>query len=181
MVGGGILGSILFTFGLFFIVQYGLSLYTGKLGYTFSNPPRYVIDTLIPTLVGNFSGTLLCSLLLRATKIFDKIQSAAAQIWQAKIDDSLVSSFVLAFFCGLLMYLAVDNSRAAQGIMKLYGIIIPVVVFIMCGFNHSIADSFYFWTANIFNLRSVVYLGIVIVGNFLGGITFPLVIKTDRK
>ena len=51
-----IIGSFLFSFGLFTIVQRGFALYTGKVGYIPENPPVYIISTLV-TLIGNAAGT----------------------------------------------------------------------------------------------------------------------------
>ena len=47
-------------------------------------------------------------------------------------------------------------------------------VFILAGFEHSIANMFYFGAAGMVNLESVLYLAIVVVGNSIGGMLLPL-------
>ena len=96
-----------------------------------------------------------------------------------KANDSFISSFILAFFCGLIMYLAVDVGKRTNGIERVFTIVVSIMVFILAGFNHSIADSFYFFMADFYSNapRFLFYLVVVIIGNFFGGIFFPLLKK----
>ena len=61
------------------------------------------------------------------------------------------------------------------------GIFFCVPVFILAGFEHSIANMFYFGAANMLTLQSIGYLCIVIVGNAIGGMLFPLLDSVCRK
>ena len=56
-------------------------------------------------------------------------------------------------------------------------------MFILSGFEHSIADMFYFFTARIFSLKMLVFLLIVILGNTVGGLLFPMLtlLKGEKK
>ena len=177
------LGSFLFCFGLFTIIQYGFSLYTGKVGYIPERKPIYLREVAL-TLIGNVFGTAICSGMLRLTRAWDKVHSSAILIMDTKSNDSILSSFVLAVFCGLMMYLAVENSRASKEksnfVAAIFGTALPVMLFILCGFNHSVADSFYFFAASP-NLSGVVYLLVAVLGNALGGMLVPLIKKVFDK
>lgn len=177
------IGSLLFSLGLFAIVQFGFGLYTGKVGYIPLRKPAYLLECLF-TLIGNALGTFLDAFLLRQTRIFSAINEKAAVSVDTKLSDEYLSMFVLAVFCGMLMFLAVDNariSRAESGhIEKTVGVIFCVMVFILCGFNHCIADMFYlFLTGRIVDAGA--YLPLVILGNSLGGMLLPLLkMLTDK-
>jgi len=48
-----------------------------------------------------------------------------------------------------------------------------VPVFILAGFEHSIADMFYFCAGGQFTLEALVFILVVILGNAVGGIIIP--------
>ena len=53
------------------------------------------------------------------------------------------------------------------------GILFCIPVFILAGFEHSIADMFYFALAGLYRLRSLWFLLLVVLGNSLGGLFIP--------
>ena len=63
------------------------------------------------------------------------------------------------------MYTAVEIYKKKQSVI---GILFCVPVFILSGFEHSIADIYYFTTTNIINLNSFIFILIVIIGNAIG-------------
>lgn len=177
------IGSLLFALGLFAIVQFGFGLYTGRVGYIPLRKPVYLLECLW-TLVGNALGTFIDAALLKFTRIAPAITEKALSSVDTKLADSPLSAFILAVFCGILMFVAVDNARISREegghVEKTLGILFPVMVFILCGFNHCIADMFYiFLTGKI--TGAGVYLPVVILGNSLGGMLIPLLkMLTDK-
>ena len=177
------IGALLFSLGLFAIVQFGFGLYTGRVGYVPLRKPVYLLECLW-TIIGNALGTFIDAALLRLTRIAPAITEKALASVEVKLDDPPLSAFVLAVFCGILMFLAVDNARISREegghIEKTLGILFCVMVFILCGFNHCIADMFYlFLTGGI--TRAGLYLPVVILGNSLGGMLIPLLkMLTDK-
>lgn len=173
------IGAFLFSLGLFTIVRFGLALYTGKVGYIPENKPAY-LRTVITSLAGNVCGTGLASFLIRFTRIYDAIYEKALASMTVKMNDTIISQLVLAFFCGMLMYIAVENNRKSReesaDFSAVFGTSIPVMVFILCGFNHSIADCFYVFSANP-SPRCILYILIVVLGNAMGGMLIPLAKK----
>ena len=178
------LGGFLFSLGLFTIVQFGFSLYTGKVGYIPENKPIYIREVLI-TLLGNICGTGIAAFLIRLTRTGDIVHEKAVVAMETKMDDSFISKLVLGFFCGMLMYIAVENAKMSRSksidFSVVFGVAMPVMVFIFCGFNHSVADCYYLFAANP-SAEGALYILIVAVGNALGGMTIPLVKKLyDKK
>ncbi|MBQ8297298.1 MAG: formate/nitrite transporter family protein [Ruminococcus sp.] len=177
------LGGFLFSFGLFTIIQCGFALYTGKVGYIPENKPIYIREVLI-TLLGNVIGTGLAAALVRLTRVGAKIHENAAAAMDTKLNDDILSQLILGLFCGMLMYLAVDNGKRCRAnnhdASFIFGTAVPVMVFIFCGFNHSVADCFYMFAANP-SVDGSVYILIVAIGNALGGMLIPMMKKLFDK
>ena len=79
------------------------------------------------------------------------------------------------------MYLAIDNYNKNRNIAF---IIAPVMIFILSGFEHSIANMFYFTIAKAWSLNTVGYLAVMTLGNAVGGMLIPFVRKgfiTEKK
>jgi formate transporter len=165
-----IAGSFLFSFGLFAIVNMGLNLYTGKIGYLLINKNlKYVLNLCI-TLAGNFLGTLFVAVLIRQTRL--DVFTAVTAITDVKLNDSCISMLILSVFCGMLMFLGVDLFKTVENyIGKVLSVTFVVMIFILSGFEHCIADMFYFNLAG--NLRLSV-ICIVILGNTIGGLLLCL-------
>ena len=176
-----VVGASLFSIGLFVIVVRALNLYTGKVGYIFDNKPSYLIEVLV-TIVGNFLGTFAVGNLLHLTRVGEKLTEKAAGLCTTKLDDSVLSIFVLSICCGMLMYLAVNGYRDYKHeIAKYVSVYICVVVFILCGFEHSIANMYFFSVASMWSAKSFGYMGIMILGNAVGGVIFPLLKKAIKE
>ena len=69
------------------------------------------------------------------------------------------------------MYMAVSTYREKG---TLAGIFFCVPVFILSGFEHSIANMFYFGASGMINIDSIIYLAVVIAGNSVGGMAMPI-------
>lgn len=169
-----LIGSLLFSVGLFAICTLSFNLFTGKVCYVLDNNSDYYLS--LPFIwFGNIIGAYLISLLEHFTRIYPTIHDKAVTMCQTKINDSVISIFFLAVLCNLLIYLAVEeykNNPHETG--KYLGIIFGVVVFIMCGFEHCVANMYYFSIADMWSFKSLLYIIIMTLGNALGGILIPL-------
>lgn len=173
---GGVAGSFLFAVGLFSIVVFGLNLFTGKVGYLLEQPVTYLMD-LVVIWCGNLIGTYLTGLAVRHTRIYEKIgqQEKVGAIVDAKLSDGMLSIFILSIFCGLLMYIAVDTyKKNSNPISQVITIFVPVSVFILSGFEHVVANMFYFSLANIWNVQALLLILVMTIGNSLGALLIPL-------
>ena len=73
------------------------------------------------------------------------------------------------------MYIAVNNYKKENDIIGKYiTIFMGVMAFILCGFEHCVANMFYFSIAGVFSLKVVGYLLIMILGNSVGSILIAL-------
>ncbi|MGN0633272.1 MAG: formate/nitrite transporter family protein [Oscillospiraceae bacterium] len=177
------MGAFLFSLGLFTIIQFGFALYTGKVGYIPERKPIYIREVLI-TLLGNIVGTAAAAGLILLTKSGTAVHEAAAVAMEGKLNDTIQSRFILGIFCGMLMYIAVENAAKCRvegtDTKMVFGTVLPVMVFIISGFNHSVADCFYFFAAYP-TLDGVVYILTVALGNAVGGMLIPLMKKLFDK
>lgn len=170
-------GAFLFSLGLFAITAFKFGLYTGKAGYMALRPYSYIIEVVL-TLVGNIIGTAIGGGLIGLTKSGVTIKAAAAAVIEGKVTDNPLSIAILAIFCGILMFIAVEGNRRTTEkgdyVGGLFVMVLPVMVFIMCGFNHSIADFAYFFISHCSNVGDFIpYVTIVILGNALGCTLIP--------
>lgn len=172
-----VLGSTFFTIGLYTVVIFQLQLFTGKIGYTPFQKPIYMIEILI-TWLGNLVGTYGLALLVRNTRLYASLAEKVQKISAIKLADNGMSIFLLAICCGMLMFIAVDAYKNVQGsTLKLFGVMMPVIVFILCGFEHVVANMFYFSLAQSWDMHCFIWIIIMTLGNALGGMLIPLYLK----
>ena len=169
-----VIGASLFSIGLFGVLIYNLNLYTGKIGYLITNLNLKYIKELIITLIGNFIGACSVGFILRYTRIYDKIYEKSLILANAKLNDNILSIFILSIFCGLLMYYAVNGFKKQTDFGKYLVVYLGVAVFILCGFEHCIANMYYFSVADIWSLKTLGYTGIMVLGNSIGSFIIPL-------
>lgn len=162
----------MFTVGLYTICIHGLNLYTGKVGYAPNQPAAYLLDLLV-IWAGNLAGTGMAALGVRQTRI-SGIADKAAALCEVKLQDSMASLFLLAVFCGFLMFIAVDGYKQSGSPVILF---LGVGAFILCGFEHCIADMFYFSVAGMWPAQAAAAVLVITLGNSVGGILIPLAKK----
>ncbi len=173
MAGLGWLGAVLFTLGLYTIIEYGFSLFTGKVGYIAYDfrDVKYmglVAFVLLFNLLATFAVGALMSL------AFAEMAAKASEIYAAKLAQPLFRAFLSAVFCGIIMFVAVDTGKRGSRL----GMFLGIPTFIMCGFDHSIANSFYNGLAlgeNTFTPKNAAFIAVVIIGNAVGGMLLPLI------
>lgn len=175
------LGALLFSVGLFFIVEGKYKLYTGAIGYLLDNKKEDNFQ-LFTILIGNFLGTFLVANILKVTRLASALLIKSEELVSTKLNDSWYSILFLSFMCGILIYLGVDNfKKSLNNFSKVLGIIFCVVVFIVSGFEHCVANMFYFCVASVWSFKAILYILIMIIGNSLGGLLIPSIIKISKK
>lgn len=166
-----IVGALLFTVGLYAIVLNDLCLYTGKIGYlTVQEDKKSYGILLFFTWLGNLAGTALGASCIRISRV-GGIRERAADIVEAKLSDTPLSILILAVFCGFLMYVAVDGYRKQGNPILLF---LCVSVFILSGFEHCVANMFYFTLAGAWSVKAVLYVLLMTLGNSVGGLLIPV-------
>ncbi len=165
-----LLGSFLFGVGLCAILFFKLLLYTGRVGYLPANKISY-LGWLCLVWLGNCFGAWLGAVMQKATRIGDNLVAAAENVVAVKSSDSLPSLFVLAIFCGIMMYIAAEGTRRTPygSTFQLALVLLPVAVFIFCGFEHCIADVYYYALAG-FTWDAWLRILVITAGNSIGSI-----------
>lgn len=174
------IGSFLFGTGLFVILSFGFNLFTGKVGYAVENKPAYLLDLLIIWL-GNLAGTAAMGGMLLCTRI-SGIGEKAAAMCEVKLSDGILSILILSFFCGMLMFIAADGFKTVENpVGKMLMVFLPVMVFILSGYEHCVANMFYFTVGGAWSAKALGYLLLMSLGNAVGGMFIPLVRKGFTK
>lgn len=168
-----VVGALVFSLGLFTVMTQGLNLFTGKVAYAFERDKDYNLN--LPVIwLGNLVGACGVGLLVNSTRIAAAIAEKAALVSDAKLNDNLWSVFALAILCNILIYIAVDGyNNNPHEIGKYLAIIFGVVGFIVCGFEHCVANMFYFTVAGAWSGKTLLYVVVMTLGNCVGGWILP--------
>lgn len=167
-----VVGALLFATGLFTICTFGYHLYTGKACYLLDSDRKgeYLL-WLGQIWLGNLIGTGVVGYGMRLTRAGASLSEKAQALCDTKLSDSVLSIFILAVLCNLMIYIAVENYKNnPHQLGKYLAIFLGVSVFILCGFEHCIANMFYFSAANCWGLRTLGYLVVMTLGNLVGGV-----------
>jgi formate transporter len=169
-----VIGAIFFSFGLLVILSREYSLYTGKVGYLIPYQKGY-LKMLSITLLGNLVGIATTARLFRLTGVTEVI-TRGSNLYQAKLDNLWYQTLILAVFCGMMMYIAVDSYRKAKlDSLKVLLVIMAVSIFILAKFEHSVANMLYLFLGNKMAMKEFLYLIIMIIGNGIGGILLNVI------
>lgn len=180
-----VIGAFLFGFGLLTIVCFSLKLYTGAIGYLAAqgdNFYRYLYDLLLIWL-GNLAGCAAVGYAIRATRVLGGIEEKVAGIVRLKVLDSPASLLILSIFCGILMFTAVDAFRNEKlpSVCRPVMVFLCVMVFILSGFEHCIANMYYFSVADAWNGHTFMLILLMTLGNSIGGNLFAALVKLSPK
>ena len=169
-------GAVLFSVALLCICCKGYALFTGRVGYIPEKHGREEVEGLLLALFGNAIATCLLGMLI--AKALPNLAEKAATICTKKLTQTPFQTLVRGIFCGVLMYLAVSIYRDKNTSLA---ILFCVPVFILSGFEHSIADMGYFAMSGIVSGKAFVFLWLVIIGNSIGGMLLPFLSQIGGK
>ena len=165
-------GAVLFSVALISICYLGTYLFTGKIGFLAEKFELKTLAQLGVGLVGNFAGATLFGLLAAYAK--PQIREAAVMSCQSKLENDFLSAVCLGAMCGILMYVAVKVFKEFKNPI---GVIFCIPVFILSGYEHSIADMFYFSAAHMINLDYLSFIAAVVIGNAIGAMAIAYLIR----
>lgn len=190
---GNVVGSVLFSMGLFIVCSLELSLLTGKFGLMFESHQEFnyylgLILMLLFNLPSAYGFGYLMNFLISLSHS-DKSTLYVMVATNISNNKSMLNSvnnyvklFVQSLFCGTCVHVAVKCFKTFSIMkMKPSGIIILVwfvFVFVYSGFQHCVANCFYFGQAKMFNIGVIISTCLCVVGNWLG--TLPISILTKQ-
>ena len=158
-------GAVLFSLALLSICALKYKLYTGAIGFLHSfDEIKYLIVMLLTNLIGVAAFCWIIS-------NYAGLNIDTSTLCEIKLNETWYEALTRSFGCGVLIYIAVISylrvSTTETKANPLF-VILPVVAFILCGYDHCIANYGYlvmndvYWTNN---------LPIWVAGNSLGALT----------
>lgn len=171
-----IVGAVLFSVALMVICMLNMYLFTGKVGMLAEDLNGINTLCVAVGLVSNYITATLGGILLGAVK--PELYEKAKTLCEAKLEQKWYISIILGVFCGILMYTAVKAyAKTKQPLILIF----CVAVFILSGYEHSIADMAYFGIARMFGIEIVGFLLLVVLGNTIGGMLIPVIMKGAKR
>ena len=152
---GAPLGAFLFALGLYGVCLLGANLFTGKCGFVIEDKKWRELGIILMTNLA--AGWLIGWLFSLADPAIHEAAVAKFTSW-----DFSLGFFLRSVFCGMIMYIAVKCYKLGS----IWGIFIGVPLFILAGFQHSIANVI---TAGVAANWSWTIL-LCAIGNFAGSI-----------
>lgn len=112
--------------------------------------------------IGNFIGSFLIAALATYGHVFSLFSNAMASsvinTAVAKVSMSFGDALIRGILCNFLVCIAVWISFAAKTVSgKVIGLFFPIMLFIVCGFEHSVANMYYI-PAGILSALNPAYL-----------------------
>lgn len=167
------LGAFLFSIGLTVILVLGFLLFTGKTAYLLDNNISYVVY-LITIWSGNILGCMLSGWIVQLAN--PDLAVIASKLCESKLSQTAAQTLLLGVLCGILVYIAVDyfnKDDDKKSFPKYLLVFTCVPAFILSGFEHSIADMFYFAvSSHLYSAKGIIYILIVTLGNLVGSTVF---------
>lgn len=160
------IGAFIFSLGLISVFVLEAKLFTGKIG----NLNKTNWKEMIEILLFNVVGMLIICLLAAPNEV---LRSKCAEITENKMDRTFLQALVNSIMCGVLIQLAVELKTKNN----LLTTILCVIAFILCGFEHCIANVFYYICDGVFMWKAIIYFIIYILGNSIGAIGFKELIR----
>ena len=145
--------GLLFAFGLGMVVITGAELFTGNTLITISVLDKKatlagMLRNWVFVYIGNFIGSMALSFICAQFGWLSAGSNALASFSMKLAVGKMTMPFQNAFFMGVLCNILVTigvllSLSGKDGISRFIGAWAPVMFFVTCGFNHSIADMTY--------------------------------------
>ncbi|NQT07022.1 MAG: formate/nitrite transporter family protein [Candidatus Omnitrophica bacterium] len=185
-------GSV-FSVGLMLVIIPGSELFTGNIlmtigyiyrKYTFSK----VLRNWLLVYLGNMLGAILIGWLVYTSGLFGHVGNLSAagetavRIAEAKLELPFVEALSRGILCNMLVCLAVIMCIASRTVIgKIFGIYFPIMVFVVSGYEHSVANMFFIPVGLMMEGRFVSDFLIIFrnlipvtIGNIIGGLLIVL-------
>ena len=147
------ISGLMFAFGLGMVILIGAELFTGNTLIFISVLEKKVrvaamLKDWLFVYIGNFIGSLLVAVLCAKFGWLSAGSNALAvyamKVALGKMTMPFQHAFFMGFLCNVLVTIGVLLSLGAKDTMgRFMGAWAPVMFFVTCGFNHSVADMTY--------------------------------------
>lgn len=187
------ISGLLFAFGLGMVIMTGAELFTGNTLITISVLDHKatltgMLRNWVVVYIGNFIGSMLiafiCAKFGWLSAGSNGLAAYTMKVAVGKMTMPFQNALMMGVLCNMLVTLGVLMSLAGKdGISRFMGAWAPVMFFVLCGFNHSIADMTYcmmglFAKSNAAYCEAATALGVDLTkltwGNYFGGNMLPV-------
>ena len=145
---GKLAGALIFPAGLAMVVVAGSELFTGNCLMVTAllsreiGPLRLLKNWLF-VFIGNFIGALLVALIVTSSGVLDPISDSVVATASAKVSMGFPVAMLRGVLCNFLVCIAVWMAFGAKTVGgKIAAVFFPVFLFVLCGFEHSIANMY---------------------------------------
>lgn len=185
---GKLVGACVFPVGLFLVVTVGAELFTGNCMLTAPWLSRGttqvkgsgILKNWIFVYIGNFIGGLLLSLAVVCSHMDTMFDGALGKTMTGAAASKMAiepgEAVIKAILCNVLVCLAVWVAMGATSLGgKAIAVFAPVMLFVLCGFEHSIANMYFIPTGLFLGAEGDVGAFLVnnllpvTIGNIIGG------------
>lgn len=171
-----------FPLGLILVVTCGAELFTGNcLLIAPLMSKKIKVTGLLKNwglaYAGNFIGSIIVAVLVVYSHVYDGGAAlATVSVAAAKCNAGYGYTVLRGVLCNMLVCLAVWSAMSSKSsIGKILAVYMPVFAFVVCGFEHSIANMFYITSG----LMTSAEYGITAAGlNFGSGLWYSLIAST---
>ena len=150
---GRLVSAAVFPVGLMMVVLCGAELFTGNCLMIIGVLDRKIrisgmLRNWVLVYLGNFLGALLVVALMKSTGLWETgsglLGASVIKTAQAKVQLSFGQAFVRGILCNWLVCLAVWMSTGArETVSKIFAIWFCIGLFVIAGFEHSIANMYF--------------------------------------
>ena len=150
---GRLVSAAVFPVGLMMVVLCGAELFTGNCLMIIGVLDRKIrisgmLRNWVLVYLGNFLGALLVVALMKSTGLWETgsglLAASVIKTAQAKVQLSFGQAFVRGILCNWLVCLAVWMSTGArETVSKIFAIWFCIGLFVISGFEHSIANMYF--------------------------------------
>lgn len=150
---GRLVSAAVFPVGLMMVVLCGAELFTGNCLMIIGVLDRKIrisgmLRNWVLVYLGNFLGALLVVALMKSTGLWETgsglLGASVIKTAQAKVQLSFGQAFVCGILCNWLVCLAVWMSTGArETVSKIFAIWFCIGLFVISGFEHSIANMYF--------------------------------------
>ena len=185
------IGAAVFPVGLMLVVICGAELFTGNNLMTLALAHEKItaggmLKNWCVVWLGNLVGSLiLVALLFYGNVLTDAAATKAIGIAEGKAGLDVMTMIIRGILCNVIVVLAVWMATGAQDIIsKIFSCWFPIMLFVLCGFEHSVANMYFIpmgmaLGANITVGACATNLICVTIGNLIGGaIAIPVIYYT---
>lgn len=147
------IAGAIFPVGLMLVVFTGSELFTGNSLMIMAVIDKKItllkmIRNLVVVYFANFIGALIIDVLVFLSGQFDfsggGLGAYTIKVALAKTSIASVTAVISGILCNILVCLAIVLAGTAKdSIGRIFGIFFPIAAFVVCGFEHCVANMFY--------------------------------------